>query len=434
MKAKVLVTAVCALGAVSFSCYGDISREDVISFHLDYYEFKHEDKEEEERVTEERQEMEKERAKKSQERRERVNELLKKISEDLSFFVSVEAVYDDNAFKTSVDEDAEFFTTLDFVLNYNPDLFWKLGHTKFSLNFQGGPNLSITNNEQLNKAMYLVKGDVSHVRGKYGANVSGQFKKEFVPFGDIGVGDAAVTIDRYIYTYGAKFFAEWKRFPWDVEYTHEDVEHESGSSDSDTSKDRFSFTNYFELSAKTRLLLSHDYETVDYPNRDEGNSKGHTTWVGIRGEISPKIDGLIRGGYQFTEIEEGDETETETVEIELDYDMSRRLSHTLRIGRATTATPYSTETWTEGSSFLLTSSYLPPITKRLRLGAHIVFEQDDFSSNREDRLWGGGVSAEYALKKDIKFTGRYQFRKKTSTEPDVEYKNNIITLRLTKEF
>lgn len=462
---KLLLTIFLALSIEQIPCYGQITRQDWIAHSLDYYTGKVETNKEKEKSQQEqakKQEKEQKAKKdsKAQKRMDRIKKALRQIKKDTIIIASVEERYNDNFYLTNNKDDnksvSDFITTFNFNLNYQPVLASRLGHTKFSLTQQGGPSIitfggtrqrrsattpasgtpitsGLSGDEK--KTKYLSRADILHRRGKYGLDTYYQEIQDNIPIKLLGVNKPKLTrfLER---TYGLTLKAGWKRFPTDLRLNRKETLYKEDYKDSDITNDTIEVTSYMNIAPKTRLRGSYRYGIDDYPKRKGGTSRSNYNEfkTGIEGKLSTKLKGGVNFGYKLTNYESDTDIKTTTLDTRLDYRLSRRLLFDLSLYRDISTTKYLTETWTKTNRYRVGCTYLPPFNKKISLNTYFSYTAYKYDTASPEELYEISLTSDYALKKWLRITGQYKFAAKGSDTESVEYKNNIVSLKVTSQF
>ncbi|MBU2102038.1 MAG: outer membrane beta-barrel protein, partial [Candidatus Omnitrophica bacterium] len=228
---------------------------------------------------------------------------------------------------------------------------------------------------------------------------------------------------------------DWRYLPSQLEYSHKDSLYEKRYRESNTSEDRVSLTNYIRLLPKTDFLFSYDYDVSARPDVDGADGTAHTFWGGVRGKLTSKVGGTMKVGYKFRENEDKTNINTEVVQADLEYRMTERLSHGISVSRNTDTTTLSDETWVETNKFELGSTYVPPFGhERMKFGSFIRFTNSGYDTGRKDDVYEGGVNVRYAFRKQFSVGLDYVYFCQSSDIRSASYKNNVVTLKLEKDF
>jgi hypothetical protein len=439
--------AVAIMGGFLPSAYAAVSREEVVSYNLDYYSLKQDadaQKETaaqlEEKIMQEKMQKKKQReeasAKLNQERLNKAKGLFKRMSKDFKSSYIVEEKYDDNIFLSHESKMSVFTTTLTSAYTYNPEFIWKKGHTSFAANISGGPDENVTKRGTFIKAKGNLRTSLQYTRGKYDFGVNYSLQKSYSAASEFKTG-AIISeglVDSWTRSYGATMSMNWKYFPTDIGYHNRASLFRKDFRGSNLISNDVSITNYFDMFPKTRFLYSYEYLRDTSPERDDSDSVSNVYWVGVTGKLSEKINGVAKFGYQSHKGDSGGAIDTDTEKVELDYRMNQRLSHTIEASRSLAATFFEDEPWTETNDFKLTSNYLPPFNSHLRFGLILGFTNNGYTSGRKDDLYEGGLTVAYAMRYNMGISAKYDYKYNGSSEEAGTYRDQVVSLTVTKQF
>ncbi|MDD5194298.1 MAG: outer membrane beta-barrel protein [Candidatus Omnitrophica bacterium] len=424
-------------------CYGQITRKEVVSANLDYYTLKSSSDAEKGKIQEfENKVLEEKKLKKemqqnaNKERLAAAGKFVKRGLDDIRLSVLEETRYEDNLYRTHDNQVNAFITTVDVGMAYTPRIPWRKGHTSAALSFNAGPSTHVTTRRTFAKVKGGFKFALAHKRNKYDFAVNYGISKDYSTANEIKTGAILPEslIEYFRQEYGARIYMDWKNLPTEISYSNQASTYEKRYKSSDTITHTASITNYFNLFPKTRFLFSYDYEVDKYPKRVEVDSFANTFWWGIRGKISPKINGLTKFGYKFSKVETGENLETETVKTQLDYQMLNRLVHIIDIERNISVTSLEDETWARTNKFGLSSLYSPIFSERMKFGLDATYTDYEYSSGRKDDLYEWGVHSDYIFKNQLSLSLGYRYTHNSSSIKSSTYSAQAISLKVKKEF
>ncbi|MBD3245704.1 MAG: outer membrane beta-barrel protein [Candidatus Omnitrophica bacterium] len=438
-----ITTGICmvACAVLPAAGWGEVTRGDLIDGYLKYYQLEEKEREEKERQEELRRQKEEAlmrereaRRDKSEQRARKMKKVLERVKEDLLFVAELESIYSDNVFKTSEDEESDFVTSLTLGLSYEPEIAWRKGHTSVKFDLEGGPNITITDNDELNANRFLAAGAVQHVRGKYGVGIEGGAERDFSTASDFTLTGEKKLVEFWRYRYGVELFADWAYLPSSLQYTHKTTEHDGEFSAADLDEDVIELTTKVNVFPKTGIKFDYQYGSDEYPNRGNKDGTYHSFQLGLSGKISPKIKGDILGGIKQREIDDGSDVEETTTTVDLVYDISEHLSAAFEASRDVSATAVIGESWSKDWEIILGLEYRPPFNRRLTMFAGGEYKSSEYSSAREDEYLELSLRSRLALNQWLSCEGAYTFEDRTSNTALAEYTQNEITLSLTAEF
>ncbi|MDD5583761.1 MAG: cell envelope integrity protein TolA, partial [Candidatus Omnitrophica bacterium] len=332
---------VAIVGGVLPSCHAAVSRKEIMSYNLDYYTLKKDAdaqkaavEELEEKIKQGKKVKQEASAKANQEKLNKAKGLLQRIMKDFRSEVIIEEKYDDNIYLTHENRVSAFTTTIDTAFTYTPEIVWKQGHTSFSAKISGGPDENVTKRGTFTKARGEVRTSLRHTRGKYSFGANYNLKKDYSTSTELKTGaiEPESLVSFWERSYGATASMDWKYLPTDIEYYNKASLYRKDNRESNLIVQDVMLTNYFDIFPKTRFLYSYEYEVDRYPEREDTGSDSvtNTYWVGVKGRLSSKIDGVAKFGYQSKKMHVGGTISSDTEKIQLDYQMSQRLFHMIQ--------------------------------------------------------------------------------------------------------
>ncbi|MDD5070775.1 MAG: outer membrane beta-barrel protein [Candidatus Omnitrophica bacterium] len=434
LKIKQLSFYLFAVLLLSFPCYGEVNRKDVISYNLDYYDIQEESRKETIIQKETRTVLKQEKDSENKERRRKIKDFLKKIEENTIIRVTGYGTFNDNVYNTHSNPEADFITGLDIGFSYRPDWIWEKGHTVLDFNFEGGPRVSLGNSGSDSGANIMFEGSLSHTRGKYKGEIVAGIESDSSPATSYTRGGAAENVDSLESVYGGGFYADWEYLPFDLEYRYYTKTFESSESTGDSERSSLSFTEYLRIFSKMKVLLNYKYEEEMYPSNSAKDASTHGLAFGVTGNLSPKVEGTIKVGAKTREKANGTEADGSTVDVKLLYLFTENLYYDLKLSKDVTPSDYFDEDYNQTNSFSLNCTYLPPFSERLKFTGKVSFADSEASSNITSQTYSFGLGSEYAMKRWLKVIAEYAFTKKESDDELSSYTNNILSLRLVREF
>lgn len=216
----------------------------------------------------------------------------------------------------------------------------------------------------------------------------------------------------------------------------------------------FSYTDHtayldldIKILTKTYLLIDYRYTIRDIYKRHEriataftkdthvGNYTHTKYWVGVEGKFFPKINGMVKWGFQKQDYEGGPNFKYYILNSILYYHPTKNLSFDLEFKRKNQESSRTGEETKDDTIVTIGCEYTPPILKNLSVDAEFSYSDYTYHSYRKDRLYKGTLSSEYKLTKWMKVVGEYTFDKRKSDEELLdEYQNNITTVKCVFEF
>jgi len=424
---------------VGISCYAELIREDVVGHTLDYYSIKGQRDEEkrikEEKIVEKKEQKRKAKQEKSQERKEKVSSFLDKFN----FSISSVETYDDNILETYTQEKKDLVNTVSASITYKPRPIVagdsQLSNTKLRFKAQG-EGISYEKYTQGNTVLFDAAAGIDHRLTKtYGIDLNYENQKLQATESDL-LEDASSEgfVDYWKDAYGGKFYADWKQFPWSINYKDTRYRYDSDHRTSEYDRYVASFIMYLKWLAKTDFIFQYDYGKVDYHNRITNDDYEYSNfYLGATGQIAPKVTGILKVGFGEYDYESRTD-DSYLSDIKLIYKPFSRLLLNLGVSAGTEPTSGSSASSKDVITFSLGGQYFPLFAKRLTLGTDISYEESEISSSQDDKTYKLKLTADYKLRKWLTLMFAYEYADATSTAVTNEFTNNVVSLGLKADF
>jgi predicted porin len=297
--------------------------------------------------------------------------------------------------------------------------------------------LGYNTSEADNATNFLAKIGLNHrLSKKYAALLEYQVAKLQTTSIDSTGTAANEFIDEWQYDYGVKFEADWKKFPWDIRYSHRDVKFDGDYDSSEYSRDIINLSGYIPLKNKKEFLWGYTFGSAEYPNRinDDDDFDFNRFRIGFKSKIFRKIDGTIKFGAGVYEYKDGTETNSFEYSGNLDYKPRKNLLISLQGEKSTEASTISSEKSVDRNEISLNCKYLPKFSKKLTLNAGVNFYSDEYESGAKDDGTSFTIGADYRMNKWLILGLDYTRSKRDSDEPEREFEQNILALKAKGEF
>ena len=407
-----------------------ITRKDYISTQLRYHEMKMQ----RERIEKEgvkKKALSPEQAKKVEARKE----FIKRILDNFKFNAEIGYEYNDNIYKSHTNEVSDNIMRVGFGARFIPKVS-KKGKTSIYGEFKSeylGYNTSDTDDGK----NFLAKIGLNHrLSKKYAFLLEYQVAKLQTTSIDSTGTAANEFVDEWQYDYGVKFEADWKKFPWDIRYSHRDVKFDGGYDNSEYSRDVIYLSGYIPLKGKKEFLWDYTFGKVEYPNRttNDDDFDFNRFKVGFKSKIFRKMEGSIKFGAGVYEYKDGTETNSFEYSGNLDYKPRKNFLLSLRGEKSTDASTISTEKSVDRNEVSLSCKYLPKFSKKLTLKGGLNFFNEEYSSGAKDDGISFSIGADYRMNNWLILGLDYTRSKRDSDEPEREYEQNILALKAKGEF
>ncbi len=414
-------------GLLPLALYADISRRELVSFSLDYYDIAEEKRQIEEVKKTSLQEAQME---KSQARQEKISQYLERFHPH----ISLETRFDDNIFR-SHDKTSDVVGISTPGIKYETEVSQKKGYLLLDASAE---IKQYTDHKEFDNQNPILQGLYTRGLGKYSFSVDGFVKKQQAAVSDLDdpAVDDKLFIDYWKYHGGFEFEADFKRLFEEIQYTYEDYRYDKAYGlTSNLEKHGLAFLNNLKVSPKTLLLVEYDHGWIDR-TESQNDSQYNRYLAGFRGKLLDKVAGSFKAGYEergFEEAEVKDEG-TPYANVDLLYRATERLTYYLESERGFNVPLQTEEDVVTNTSVSLGCRYTPGTSKKLLLAARGSYTDAEYNSGRNNDIYNAEFRADFKFKPWLTLGAGYTFRNLLSNRDDAEYTNNISSVRLLAEF
>ncbi len=228
------------------------------------------------------------------------------------------------------------------------------------------------------------------------------------------------------------------RLSFRVGYDHQIIDYkapEYGVFDRDV--DIASATAFYRILNAVSLLGQFEYTQINYDRhavRTDGDGVGG--WLGVTGEITPKMTVLVKGGWQQRDYEGSQQDWDGAV---FSVDIVHRCTETLilTVGGSREAV----ESTYEANNYYASTRAKAGLEKELgpRMAASVsgFYVNNDYPESdpgREDNVWGAKVAVRYDLQQWLSTTLSYTYQNRDSNLAAYDYEDNQVSLGVSGIF
>jgi len=227
----------------------------------------------------------------------------------------------------------------------------------------------------------------------------------------------------------------YNKMDFDTGYKYYIVDYVSDSLDSlDYYMNEVFLTGYFEMAPKTKFLVEFQYQNFQYWDTGERNANAFAPLIGVKGQIAPKLEGLVKVGYKVKDYNSSERNDYSNfvAHIDLFYDMSERVDMTFGYHREPYESTYTNNNYYAGDHFTYNLTY--------DLGKNFTGIFDAFyyynaypspgpgeDTKRRDHEWEAKPRLEYKWKEWAVIGGGYTFHQRTSNVGSVKYGQHVVS-------
>ncbi len=458
-------------GLSSFVCQARVNREDIVSFTLDYYQFKGKENDLEPRP-ERASAQEVKREDKSLEPEARQEEVKSSFGDffrnyirpNLKLTASLEQQYDDNIFRTNTNRHSEWTTNLnldtEFLYNLMDFLAWEeeigTGHTNIVLGFRGpylemplGQSLGLTSRDRttrrerksLYKPRFSAFSALNYKRQKYGFDLFYELERDYANAVYIVTQDDFEKHERervhfWVHKTEARIFADWNRVPTQLIYRRDENRYPTEFEGSNTVSDKISLLSHFNLTDFTKLVFQYDYEDNRYPHRIGYDWTANTFWLGVDGTFLRRLQLAVKYGQTEVDFKDNGSKSKGALDIAFNYipKPGARLVPSLGVRQRTVMTPYEDEILAEEFEVDFDLRILPHFFKKIIFQVGGSYSEHDFGTGRKDNFTDYYFLTQYLMNTWTDIYFRYKYSERDSDIDVYNYKNNVFTTGVRLSF
>ncbi len=435
-------------------CYGQVTREDVVTYSLDYYQLKHRKQEAVKQALEEKKAQKvKREAEITKEEAEKtpgwIKQFLKEyVYPNLHFTATIEEEYNDNIYKTHSDKSAGFVTNFNTSLILDLNLGLKKlvkgfespgGHTYFTFGFKGpevdlgtGVGTNVEQKKDLYEPSFSTYAILDYQRGKYGATLSYEPQRKY--FNLVDISSAATERDKgrvyyWSHDYKAEARADWNKFPTKLAYHHKGTSYPSGYKTSENITDTITLLTKYKLSYWTGIVLDYAIQDVTYDNRADQDWTSTKFSAGLDGRLFKRLSFYAKFGQQELDRDNRQNKTFNQLNCGLKYipKPGAAIVPDLSFSQDIRTSTYANEEYSENQTIKLELNFFPNFNPRLVFDTGLSFINRDYSSGRSDEIKKYYLKADYKYKKWLELYLKYEYAERKSSSKAFSYTNNILT-------
>ena len=196
---------------------------------------------------------------------------------------------------------------------------------------------------------------------------------------------------------------------------------------------------FLKLLPKTSIFLDYKqgeivYDTVILP--DERDSSYDAYGVGLKGQITSKLNVDIMGGYHSRKYESSAKTDfkSETASISLNYDFSTFSKFSMSGARKTEESFWSSSNYFVDNSISLNIDY--KMTYKVSVNLNSYYGVNDYPDDvdRKDNLSGVDLNLKYDIRPWLSTGVGYAYKQRDSSLDSEDYQDNQYNINLSAVF
>ncbi|MFC1548329.1 outer membrane beta-barrel protein [Candidatus Omnitrophota bacterium] len=229
---------------------------------------------------------------------------------------------------------------------------------------------------------------------------------------------------------------DFNKFSADIGYEHYLVDYHSNLLRTlDRYENAVWTTGYMDLpnATKTKGLLEFEYRNITYKNIGARNADAYSVLVGVQGDITPKLTGIAKAGYQIKDYRHSaaNDFSSAIAHIDLLYAYNDRTDFLFSYHRQAYESTDASNNYYTGDHFLTSVDY--------KFGGNFIaradgmFYYNDYpnisageNKKRRDFEWALGPSIDYVFKEWLIAGVGYRFHQRASNIDNREYSQHVV--------
>lgn len=357
------------------------------------------------------------------------------LARNLNPYLEIEFAQDSNIYLTPK-------RTKDFVSTFTPGLKLNFSGEDNFVEFDAGAKLtSYADKTSMNSQNPYFNFSWRKHFNRYHLNLVERFRKDFdvrSSFITEAEGKVRYLANDFNFTYGG----EYNRLAFDAGLRRYDYFYPGEfKRDNNYNENIVSLTGYTKLAPKTRLLFEYDHGIIVYPEHPEVSRDGYYEegWVGLTGEITSKVSGIAKLGYQYRVYDQGADWHKPVLGIDLIYHFKERTDFLFRATRSAEQALSEGENYYDFFRLEGGVAHKFAFNPKLSIGFNGLYENDDyplssFSFKREDKIYALEGAFKYNLQLWLDAALAYTFRERDSNSSGSNYVDHIFSLKLRGSF
>ncbi|MFH2138520.1 MAG: outer membrane beta-barrel protein [Candidatus Omnitrophota bacterium] len=188
---------------------------------------------------------------------------------------------------------------------------------------------------------------------------------------------------------------------------------------------------YYQLFSKTAVLCEYNYGTLDYDVATSNSDSVYSQFrVGVKGDIAPKLTGLVKVGYKATDYDEAGKKDfaSGTLHANLKYDVIERSTLKIYAERSSVESSYSTNSYYAMNKAGLNLDY--ELKERLLFIAGTSYQfnkypdettEGSLTKKRTDDILNANIGLRYQMWEDLSLETGYEYKQRDSDFAAFDY-------------
>ncbi|MCM8795278.1 MAG: outer membrane beta-barrel protein [Candidatus Omnitrophica bacterium] len=356
-----------------------------------------------------------------------------KLIRHLHPYLEIENTYNHNIFLLPAKK-------YDYINTSTPGIKFSLSKEDTLLELDLGTRFtSYLKHSSLNSQNPYISFVLKHYFSHYHFNLYDKFRDDIFLNSDITEGTEGV-VDYRANDFDMSLGAEYNRLAFDLGFRRYDYFYEQDyKQENNYNENIFSITGYINLAPKSKLLFEYDHGIILYTEEPHPskNANYHQSWFGLKGEITSKITGIMKAGYQYRIYRSRADWNKPVLGIDLHYQFKERTAFLLKLEKTAKQSINVNQNYYDTVIMDLGIVNNFAFNPKLNLRLNGFYQDDEYvgtQPSREDKLYGLTSALQYGLKRWLYTALEYTYKERDSNIDANDYVNHILSLKLKGSF
>lgn len=242
-------------------------------------------------------------------------------------------------------------------------------------------------------------------------------------FDDYRLNDASATLG-----------GDFNNVSFETTYQNLDYDYKTIDSANNYNEHLFDLTAYYKIFPKTKALLEYDFGKIKYDNDKTRDGDANEFLAGIKGELSQKMTGTIKLGYQSRDYEARKDWEEAVTYTNVLYEISQKTKLDFTFERKPVESTYTTENYYQTDQMFCRLAQ--KLTEKTTASFNVLYSYDKYpvtegaATGRQDDIWGAKIALDIDTRRWLTSGVSYEFKKRNSNVSSYDYENNITSVYL----
>ncbi|MFN3476501.1 MAG: outer membrane beta-barrel protein [Candidatus Methylomirabilales bacterium] len=335
---------------------------------------------------------------------------------ELHPFLSYTGEYDDNIFREPKDKQSDY-------INYiSPGVALKLPFGRHELLASYRMDLlRAFKNKGIDDERNFLKGTLKLDFGKLDIAVGEDFRDT----SDFPSSELTQRVKRIENSFHAKVsYAVIGRFGVGLSYANHFFDFQDPAFNTlDRDENVLGASVFYRILPRASLFVRYDFAQERFDIAKERDADKHRGFLGIEGEIGPKLKLIAKGGYGIVDLKDQALQSIATWLAEVDgvYRPLHRLSMSLILRRSVEVASFTDNFEAFAIGFGVSYAFRPWLT----FSPRISYERDEFPrTERQDTIFGVGMGLRFQLFRYTFLEGSYGYQKRSSSVEGADFTDN----------